>query len=191
MKTIVIDGELRQEVGKKSTKQLKKEDKIPCVIYGGQEVLHFSVTNKSVKGLVYTPDFHKVELNLAGTKRYAILKAIDFHPVTDKILHIDFQELVPQRKVFTEIPVRTKGLAEGVKKGGRLTVKMKKLKIKALPVNLVSEVVIDVTELELGKSVRVSDLDLQNVEILSPGPTPVASVEVTRAAKSAAAAAEE
>ena len=154
---------------------------VPCVLYGGKELKHLQVTNESLRRLIYTPHFHKVMLNIDGATHEAIIKAIQFHPVTDAVLHIDFQELVAGQSVMVELPVRLTGTAQGVRAGGRLLHKMRRLKVRAVPEKLVDEIVIDVTNLEVGKSIRVRDIALDGVSAVVEGATPVCSVEVTRA----------
>lgn len=190
MKTITVEGQLRKEVGKKATKAIRSAHGVPCVLYGSDQNVHFSAGQKAVKPLIYTPDFQKAAIQVEGKTYTAIVKDLQFHPVTDELLHLDFQELVEGRKVLVELPVRLVGLAKGVRAGGKLLQKMRTVKVKTLPKYLVSEIVVNVDDLELGRSVRVRDIDLGGVEFVTPEATPIASVEITRALRSAAAAAE-
>lgn len=189
MKSLAIEGTARELGGKKLAKKVRREGLVPCVMYGGKEPLHFSATTASLRPLIYTADFHTVNISLGGQNYNAILKSLQTHPVTDAVMHVDFQELIEDRPVFAEIPIRLVGLASGVKAGGKLITKLRKLKIKAFPKNLVSEVKVDVTKLEVGKSVRVQDVQIEGVQFMNAGPIPIASVEITRALRSAAAAA--
>ncbi len=189
MKSLAIEGTARELGGKKLAKQVRREGLVPCVMYGGKENLHFSTSASDLRPLIYTADFHTVNVNIGGQTYNAILKSLQTHPVTDAIMHVDFQQLIEDRPVFAEIPIRLVGLASGVKDGGKLITKMRKLKIKAFPKDLVSEVKVDVTALEVGKSVRVQDVQIDGVQFMNAAPTPIASVEITRALRSAAAAA--
>ena len=178
---------MRQGTGKVATKAVRREGLIPCELYGGEENVHFTTTFNAVKDIIYTPDFYVASLNLNGKEHKAIVKDIQFHPVTDDILHIDFQELVPGRMVQTEIPVRTIGVAEGVKTGGKLMMKVRKLKVKTTPEALVDKVEIDVSHLLLGQSVKVRDIADTGMQIMNSPSIPIASVEVPRALRSASA----
>ncbi len=189
METLSVNAELRTDINKKTTKALRREEKVPCVLYGGENTVHFAASARDFKKLLTSPKFHVVEINLDGKVHKAFLKAEQFHPVTDKLLHLDFQELVPGNKVLTKLPIRLTGLAKGVRSGGKLMVKERTVKVKAYPKDLVSEIVVDVTELELSKSVRVQDIDLPEVQFMDSPAIPIASVEITRALRSAAAAA--
>lgn len=189
MKSIAIEGTAREIGGKKLAKKIRREGQVPCVMYGGENNVHFSAAAGDLRPLIYTPDFHTVNVSVGGQSYKAILKSLQAHPVTDDILHVDFQELIEDRPVFAEIPIRLKGLAIGVKNGGKLMTKLRKLKVKALPNALVSEVEVDVTNIEVGKSVRVQDVQIEGVQFMNAPATPIASVEITRALRSAAAAA--
>ena len=191
MQVVNINGESRQSTGKTSNKSLRKEGKIPAVIYGGKENVHFATYVKALKPLVYTPDFKLAEVEVEGQTYKTIVKDIQFHPVTDEIVHVDFQELVPEQKVNVSVPVRFKGASPGVKNGGKLIQSMRKVKIKVAPEHIVDELFADISKLQLGSSIRVRDLIIgDGVEVMSPGATPLASVEVPRALKSAASKAE-
>ncbi|MEZ4886961.1 MAG: 50S ribosomal protein L25/general stress protein Ctc [Chitinophagales bacterium] len=189
MKAIAIEGTIRNSSGKKAAKEVRREDMVPCVVYGGEENVHFSAPMSAIRPLIYTPDFNTISVTVEGKTYSTIIKDFQSHPVTDSIMHVDFQELVPNRPIFTEIPVRLTGLAKGVKAGGKLMLKMRTLKVKALPENLVSEIKVDVTPLEVGKSVRVRSVNIEGIEVMNSPATPIASVDITRALRSAAAAA--
>ena len=186
MKPIAIEGQLRAEVGKKSTKAARKNGKVPCVLYGGEKNIHFETEVTSLKSLIYTADFHKVELQIDGSTYPSIIKNMQFHPVTDALTHLDFMELVPEKKISTELPVRLVGLPRGVKEGGKLLLKVRHLKVKALPEDLVPEILVNVEHLDVGKSVRVGEVELPGIEFSHAPAIPIASVEITRALRSAA-----
>ena len=191
MNTVAISGALRSELGKKGAKADRNEGKIPCVMYGGESNVHFTVTHNDIKSIVYTADFNVAEVTVDGKTYKAILKGYDMHPVTDNITHIDFIELVDGNYVKVDIPVRFKGDSPGVKLGGKLLQSIRRVTVKTLPENLVDELFVDISELELGMAVRVRDIESpENMQVMNAGATPVAIVEVPRALRSAAAAAE-
>ena len=183
MRTISLEGVKRADAGKKSAKLLRKEDRVPCVMYGGAENISFSVKYNDLLKIVYTGDFLKVNVSVDGKKADALVKDIDFHPVTDRILHVDFQELVPGKLIKTEIPVKTEGRAAGVTVGGVLELNLRKLIVKATPEQLVPFITLDVTALELGKSIKVRDVET-DLNILTPSGNPIARVIVPRAMRS-------
>ncbi len=188
MNTIDVQGALRQDLGKKATKAVRKEGKIPAVMYGGEEVLHFTTSFKDVKGLIYTSNFNLAQLHIDGKEYRCIVKEVQFHPVREDIVHIDFLRLVDDTPVKVEIPVRFKGIAEGVKLGGKLQQNLRRVKVKVMPQNLVSELWADVSHLGLGQSVRVRDLEVpEGMEILSAASIPIATIEIPRALRSAEA----
>ncbi|MDR1679010.1 MAG: 50S ribosomal protein L25/general stress protein Ctc [Prevotellaceae bacterium] len=189
MKTFELEGSVREQVGKKATKAVRSEDSIPAILYGGKENISFTVTNSNVRKLVYNHEIFAVNLNISGKKYTAVLKDLQFHPVTDKILHIDFLEVSPDKAIVFEVPVKLEGLAEGVKAGGKLTQEMRKLKVKTTYDKIPENLTIDVSELGLGKTIQVGALSFDGLEILSPAMNVVAAVKLTRAARGAAAAA--
>ncbi len=191
MKSIELKGVARKATGKKDSKQLRREDKVPCVLYGGEQNVHFAVNSGSLRDLVYTPNVYLVDLEIDGKAYKAIVKDLQFHPVTDNILHIDFLEIFEDKAVEIKIPVALQGLAAGVKAGGKLQTLNRKLKVKALPKFLPDTLNIDVTELALGKSIKVGDVSFENIEILNANNTVIASVKLTRAAKGMASGEEE
>ncbi len=184
MNKIQFEAQARTEMGKKATKALRKEGLIPAVIYGGEENIHFAVTPKQIKPVVYTDKFVIVDITVEGKTYSTILKDSDFDPVTDHPLHLDFQELTAGTKVKVEVPVAITGFAKGVKNGGVLSQNLRKLAIKALPKDLVTEIAVDVTELKIGKSIKVRDIET-NLEILTPGGNPIVQVIVPRALRGA------
>jgi len=192
MESVIITGESRSQFGKKANKSLRKEGKIPAVLYGGDEVNHFSTTVKDVKHLVYTPDFKLAEIQVDGKAEKAILKDIQFHPVTDEIVHIDFLRLQDNTTVKVEVPVVFRGVSPGVKNGGKLIQSLRKIKIKTTPENLVDELTVDISHVELGNAVRIRDLDeVEGIEVLNEGAIPIAIVEVPRVLKTEDEEAEE
>ncbi len=192
MQTITINGNIREDLGKKATKANRKNGQIPCVIYGGKENIFFTATNNDFSGLVYTPDFKIAEINIGGKVTKAIMKEIQFHPVTDRILHIDFVELIPNQIVKVEIPIKLTGKAIGATKGGVVSQKLRRVLAKTTPECLVGSVEIDITNLDLGQSARVREItQIEGIEIMNTGVTPVATLEVPRAVRSAGALAEQ
>jgi len=189
MKTFELSGELRTELGKKATKAVRAAETVPCVLYGGKENVHFTVTIGNIRKLIYTPEVFVVELNVAGKTTKAIMKELQFHPVSDKVLHIDFIEINEEKPVIVELPVQLKGLAEGVKAGGKLSLEMRKLKVKGIYTKIPEKVEVDVTEIGLGKSIQVGKIQLKDLEILNNKNGVVAQVKLTRAARGAAATA--
>ena len=165
MKSFEIKGTLRSELGKKDSKKLRETDEVPCVMYGGNEVLHFTASLKSFFGLVYTPHVYIVEIELEGKKYKAAMKEIQFHPVSEKIMHIDFVEVSDEKEVTIHIPIRVTGNSIGVKNGGKLRVRRRTLQVKALPVDLPDDLEIDVTKLNIGQSIRVGDLNYKNLKL--------------------------
>ncbi len=186
MKSILIKGQERESVGKAATKALRNAGLVPCVLYGGDKPVHFSAEEKAFKNLVYTPNAHTVEIDL-GTKKYnVILQDIQFHPVTDRILHVDFYELNDNKEVTIEVPVKVVGNSKGVMAGGTLHLNMRKLKVKALPKNLPDFVEADITNLEMGNKLYITELKSDKYTLMHPDNTVVAQVRVSRAAMKAA-----
>ena len=196
MKSIAINGSLRTEIGKKATKSVRKADAVPCVLYGAQKdangnqvATHFTVTNDELRNLVYTPHIYVVDLTIDGKTVNAIMKDIQFHPVTDKILHVDFFQIDEAKPIVMEVPVKLEGLAEGVKAGGKLALQVRKLKVKALYNVIPERLVIDVTNLGLGKTIKVGELNYEGLTLLNAKEAVVCAVKLTRAARGAQAAA--
>ncbi len=192
MEIIAVNGQARPGLGKKVAKAVRNEGRIPCVLYGGDEVVHFSTTLNEVRGVVYTPDFKVAELSVNGKTYRAILKDVQWHPVSDSIMHIDFLRLVEGHPVKVEVPVRFKGVSPGVRAGGKLQQKLRRVQIKTTPEHLVTEISVDISKLELGQSIRVRDIVIEEpgIEIMSSPGVPVATIEIPRALRSATAAAE-
>lgn len=180
MKSITINGSKRESVGKKATKALRNAGEVPCVIYGGDEPVHFSATELAFKNLVYTPDAHTATIELDGAKYMAILQDIQFHPVTDRILHVDFYQIFDEKEVTITVPVMFVGNARGVKNGGVLRKTNRKLKVKALPANLPDFVEVDITDLKIGNKLYVTALASDNFKIMHPDNTVVCQVKTSR-----------
>lgn len=189
MKVFELKGTVRKELGKKATKADRVGDNVPCVLYGGSENVHFTSTASDLRKLIYSPDVFVVDLTVDGKKCKAIMKSLQFHPVSDKVLHIDFLEVSENKPVVVELPVQLNGLAEGVKAGGKLALEMRKLRVKGLYTNFPEKIDIDVTSLGLGKSIQVGALKFDNMELLNAKNAVVCQVKLTRAARGAAAAA--
>ena len=185
MRKIEIKASGRQDLGKKATKELRKNEQVPGVLYGGKEVVHFYASAKELNKLIYTPHVYLVNLNVEGKKYNAVIKALQFHPVNDNVLHVDFLEIFEDKPVIIEIPVLLEGLAEGVKAGGKLQLEQRKLRVKGLAKNLPDELKIDVSHLGLGRGTQVGDLDFPNLELLNSKNSVVVSVKLTRAARAA------
>lgn len=182
MKSITIQGTKREIVGKKSTKALRDAELVPCVVYGGTETLSFSAEERSFKELVYTPEAHTVSIEVDGQTIPAVLQDIQFHPLTDKILHADFLQLHEDKPVTIEVPVTLTGRARGVVAGGVLRNPFRKLKVKALPANLPDEVVVDVTSLKIGMKLYVGDIKTTDFTFVHPDNAVVVAVRMARTA---------
>ena len=185
MKSITIKGSQRESVGKVATKALRNAGQVPCVIYGGDKQVHFSAEEIAFKNLVYTPNVYTATIELGDEKFAAILQDIQFHPVTDKILHIDFYQLFDDKEISMNIPVKLTGSSKGVMIGGALRHNMRKLRVKALPANLPDLIEADITELEIGNKLVVGSLKSDNYAILHPDTTVVAQVRMSRNATKA------
>jgi large subunit ribosomal protein L25 len=183
MKTITIEGQLRTGKGKKDTRQLRSQELVPGVIYGGAQEVSFSAPAKAFKPIVYTAEFMKAEVKVDGKSYTCILKDLQFDKVSDALLHIDFLELVEDKKVVATLPLHLSGVSVGVKGGGKLVVKMKSLKVKALPKDLRESITVDISNLELNGNIRVQDVNVENMEILNSPRIPIASVVMTRQLK--------
>jgi len=192
MDSVAITGTARTVLGKKAAKAVRNEGQIPCNIYGGEENVHFSAPVNAFKPLIYTPDFKLAEISIDGKTHTAIVKEIQSHPVTDNILHIDFVELLPNKSVKAEIPIRLVGQSDGAKLGGVIVQKMRRAKVKTTPEKLIDAIEVDISELVLGQSVRIRDMEaIEGVEVLNSLGTPIASVEIPRALRSAQSEEEE
>ncbi|WP_289290838.1 MULTISPECIES: 50S ribosomal protein L25/general stress protein Ctc [Bacteroides] len=194
MKSIEVKGTARTIAERSSDqaralKAIRKDNGVPCVLYGGGENIHFTVPVEGLRNLVYTPHIHVVDLIIDGKKVNAILKDIQFHPVKDNILHVDFYQIDEAKPIVMEVPVQLEGLAEGVKAGGKLVLQMRKLRVKALYNIIPEKLTVNVSHLGLGKTVKVGELSYEGLELLNAKEAVVCAVKLTRAARGAAATA--
>ncbi len=189
MKTITIEGQIRTEFGKSATRQLRSEDKVPAVIYGGANEVNLTADAAAFRGLVYTPDFMVVDVKVDGKSHKCVLKDLQFDKVSDKLIHVDFLELVDDKKVTVTLPLKFTGTPAGVKAGGKLVTKIKNLKVKLYPKYLRENIELDLSGLELNGNVRVQDVKAENMEIMNSPRIPIASVTMTRQLKQEEAAA--
>ena len=187
MKTFELKGELRSDFGKKATKALRKQELVPCNLYGNGENLTFTVNENDIRKMIYTPDTMIILLSVAGKQHTAVIKELQFHPITERVLHIDFLEVNEKKPVIVEIPVQIEGHAEGVKAGGKLSLEKRKLKVKGIYTHFPDRLVIDVTPLGLGKKLQVADLHYDNLELVNVKEQVVVQVKATRASAAAAA----
>ncbi len=180
MKTVSMSGSLRGNVGKKDAKAQRNAGKVPCVIYGGKEQIHFSADETAFKPILYTPASHLIKVSIDGKEYLTILQDLQSHPVSDRILHADFLELNPEKPVIIPIPIRLTGVSPGVLLGGKLVKKFRKLKAKALIQNLPDEIEISIKKLEINQSIKVADIKVKDVELLDIPSAIVVSVVSTR-----------
>ena len=187
MKSITIKGSQRESVGKSATKALRNAGQVPCVIYGGDKVLHFSADEKQFKNLVYTPNVYTAKIEVGGASYEAVLQDIQFHPIHDRILHVDFYQLQADKEIALSVPVKLVGNSKGVIAGGALRQNLRKIKVKAIPANLPDFVEANITELQIGNKLYVSKLRNDQYQILHNDNTVVAQVRMSRNAAKAAA----
>lgn len=180
MKTVSMSGSLRGNVGKKDAKKARKEGKVPCVLYGGKDQVHFMMEEKAFKPILFTSDAFLIELDLEGKKYNVILQDVQYHPVTDSILHADFLEVIPGKPVKASIPVKITGTSKGVLKGGKLTKKFRKILVKGLVEDIPEQIVVDITKLDIGDSIKISDLRIDKIELLDPKNAMVITVRTAR-----------
>lgn len=192
MKKVSLSGSPRANVGKKDASDLRNKGLIPCVLYGGNGQTHFSINEIALKKVIWSPDVYNVELDIAGKKTNAIVKDVQFHKVSDRLQHIDFLELVPNKPVKLKLPVRLTGSPEGVKKGGKLVQNYRKMNVMGAPEKLPEAIVVDVEKLDIGQNIRVKNISIDGLRLLETAESVVAAVETTRnvatEAKDAAAA---
>lgn len=180
MKTVALTGELRTDLGSKYSNALRNEGKVPCVLYGEGNLVHFFVYSPDFKALVYTPNTYKVQLSIGGKKYMAILQDMQFHPVNESIMHADFLSVTEVKPITVTIPVKVAGNSPGVRAGGKLIQKISRIKIKALIANIPDFVELNIDALDLGQSIKVKDIELSGVEILDNKENAVVSVKMTR-----------
>ncbi len=181
MKTFSLSGAKRNAIGKKDTHALRREGKVPCVLYGGKEHVQFSAVEKDFKKLVYSPDIHLVKLDVGGKQTDAILKDIQFHPVTDSIIHVDFLEVLPDKPVVMDIPVKFNGTAAGVREGGQMLKKLTKIRVKGLISKIPATIELNVESLKIGDYIRIKDLKYDGITFLHEPVVTVVAVKTTRA----------
>jgi len=186
MESIALKASLRKETGKKSSKAVRVQENIPCVIYGGKENVNFFAAESEFRHLIFTPQVFIVNIDIDGNSHRAIIKDLQFHPVTDKLLHADFYEISDNKPVTVEIPVKLSGSSKGVREGGKLMMDKRKLRVKGLSKDIPAEIEINITELGIGKSIRAGEIQTEKFEIVLPKEMPVVSVRTTRAAAAAA-----
>jgi large subunit ribosomal protein L25 len=185
MKIIAISGSPRENVGKRDAKELRYEGKVPAVLYGGTEQIHFAVVATDLKEAIYTPEANFLEIEINGAKNKAIIKELQFHPLTDLLLHVDFLQLFDDKEILMEIPVKLTGTSPGVKMGGKLVQKLRKLRVKALPANMPQVVEVSISKLEVGNLFRVRDLEKADYVITNTPEDTIVSVGMSRALKQA------
>lgn len=185
MKTIAISGSPRENVGKRDAKELRYEGKVPAVLYGGKEQTHFAVVTTELKDAIYTPEANFVSIDINGTKTNAVIKELQFHPVTDQLLHVDFLQLFDDKEILMEIPVKLTGTSPGVKMGGKLVQKLRKLRVKALPKDMPQAVEVSIAKLEVGNLFRVRDLEKGAYLVTNTPEDTIVSVAMSRALKQA------
>jgi len=185
MKSIAISGSLRENVGKRDAKELRYQSLVPAVLYGGPTQTHFAVSAADLKAVVYTPVVHFIDLQIAGVTSQAIIKDIQFHPLTEQIIHVDFLLLDAKKPVTIEIPIKLTGSSSGVKAGGKLVQKLRKLRIKALPKDHLDNIEVSIEGLDVGKSVKVSEIKLDNLTITNAKEDTIVSVTTSRALRQA------
>ena len=183
MKTITIEGQLRTESGKKATRQLRSQQLVPAVIYGGKTEVNFSAPATAFKSIVYTSEFMFANITVDGKSYNCILKDLQFNKVTDVLTHLDFLELVDDKKVIATLPLKYTGTPMGVKAGGKLVLKIKSVKVKTLPKYLRENIEVDISALELNENIRVENIKAENMEIMNSPRIPIASVTMTRQLK--------
>ena len=180
MKNIVINAKKREALGKKATKHLRRHDNVPCVLYGGEENIHFYVNKKELRKIIYTPEVFLINLDIDGKQYNVVMKDLQYHPVSDEVIHIDFVYVTEDKKIIVEIPVKIEGFSVGIKEGGFLHQSKRYIKVKAFIKFIPDNIVIDITELAIGKSIKISDISIENVELLDNDSTMIVAVKLTR-----------
>ncbi len=188
MKTVSLSGSIRSNVGRKDAAELRAKNQVPCVLYGGKEQIHFSADERSFKNIIYTPEVNLVEIDVNGGKYVAVMQEAQYHKLTDKLIHADFLQVFPDKPITIELPVKTVGVSEGVKAGGKLVIKMRKLKARGLAANMPEAIAVSIDGLQIGGSVAVGDIKLDGIELLNAKNVTVCSVNTTRAVAAEAAA---
>lgn len=190
MKTIEIKGYKRSDYGKKGTKAVRREAKVPCVAYGNGDPVHFSIDETELRHIIYTPNSYIIDINLDGKIETLVMREVQYHPVKDNVLHIDFYRVSKEKPFAIDIPIKLIGVSEGVKQGGKMMLSKRSLRVVGKAADLPDTLDINVASLELGKSIFVSDVDIKGLTILTPASTAICAVRMTRAARGAAATGE-
>lgn len=185
MKSVAISGELRAAIGKKDSKKLRAEEKVPCVLYGGEEPIHFQADAAEFRKVVYTPNVYLINLTVDGKEHTAIMQDIQWHAVEEQILHIDFLKVDATKPIKVEVPVKVEGYAKGMREGGKMKLNLRRLKVKGLAQDLPDSIKLNIDNLELGQSIKVGQIDVDNLEILNSKSIPVVTIMITRAARAA------
>jgi len=185
MQTFQLEGKVREKVGRRSSMDARADEMIPCVLYGDGENIHFEVAKAAVKSLIFTPNVYQVHITINGATHNSLMREIQFHRVTDEVLHIDFLKLDPAKKVTCVVPLKTKGQSVGVRAGGKLVQRVRKVSIKALPKDLVDKIEVDISDLDINKTIRLSDISIANVEVLGSKSIPLVTVASPRALRAA------
>lgn len=181
MKTLTLAGTKRKTIGRTSANALRRDGKVPCILYGGKDILHFEAIEKDFKHLVYTPDIHMIKLDVGGKQVDAILKDIQFHPVTDRIQHVDFLEVISDKPVVMDVPVRFNGTAVGVKEGGQMLKKLIKIRVKGLISKIPATIEINVEKMKIGDYIRIKDINYDGITFLHEPVVTIVAVKTTRA----------
>jgi large subunit ribosomal protein L25 len=184
MKTVSLSGSLRENVGKKDAKALRNEGKVPCVLYGGKDQIHFTADAASFKPIIFTPETFLIEIDVDGKKYNTILQDVQYHPLSDKLLHADFLLAPADKPITVYLPVKHKGTSPGVIRGGKLKLKLNKVRVKGLINDLPEYIMVDISKLQIGQSIKVRDLKLENVSFLSPASAVIIDVKMSRGAAS-------
>ena len=191
MKTVSMSGSLRENVGKKDAKMNRKNGKVPCVLYGGKDQIHFLADDKDFKDIIFTPEVCFINLEINGKQYKATLQDVQYHPVSDNILHVDFLQIIDDKPIIMSVPIKVVGTSPGVLRGGKLVVKMRKLKVKGLPNVLPDDVKVDISTLDIEDYVKVNNLKVDGVEFLNVPTSIVVMIKATRGVEDAAAETEE
>ena len=181
MKEVSLSGSLRENVGKKDAKKHRKEGKVPCVLYGGKEQIHFTVPQLNFGKLIFTPEVFKINLDINGTKYTAVLQDVQYHPVTDKVLHADFLEVLPGKQLIVGLPLRFEGTSPGVIRGGKMIRKMHKIRVKGQIDDMPEYIMVDISTLDIGGSVKIRDIELDKLSLLDPPNSVIVRVKMARA----------
>jgi large subunit ribosomal protein L25 len=180
MKQVSLSGSPRENVGKKDAKKHRREGKVPCVLYGGKEQTHFIIPELDFRRLIFTPDVFLVNLTVDGKEYQAVLQDVQYHPVTDKVLHADFLEVISGKPIIVGLPVKLEGTSPGVIRGGKMIKKMQKIRVKGLVEDMPEYIVVDISELEIGGSVKISDIELDKLDTLDPANSVIVRVKTAR-----------